>query len=832
MGSESDSILNELYDLLFEGLDVHIYWKDSTFHYIYCNPLQAHNAGFHHPQEMIGKTDYDIFPKTVADALKHNDQTVLDSGKSQVFEEEGVIGNRKFVFLTQKIPIIRNKEIKGIAGISFDITERKASEEKMRLAQKNAESTLYEILDNLPGHVYWKDKKGVFLGCNKAQVISAGFKTKSDIIGKTDHEFPWKANVKQIMESDQYVISTKKTITREEEAQIRGAKKSSIFLSKKAPLYNESGEVIGVLGISFDITDRKQMEKELHQAKIAAEAANNAKSEFLANISHDIRTPLTGIITFSCFLKKQDKLREEERKELAGDIYHASEQLLNLLNGVLEVVSADSATDHDLNLTSFNLREMLDGLIQLEKPAVKSHNLELRLSIDEKLPQFIVSDKMKVHRILLNLIGNAIKFTEKGTIKLSAKLQSKNQKKATVIFSVEDTGIGIPDEAQPQIFERFYKVNPSYKGKYTGTGIGLNIVQTYLQLLGGQIDFHSTFGKGTIFLVTLTFPLGDTPQEDPEDKAYKAMLIQEQEAILLEDEIYAVENPTIADADTANSALKILLVEDNPIALKSLKVLFMPYKLRIFEADNAEDAFELVKKEVFDLIITDIGLPGMQGDELVAKIRQLEKETGRVRGKITALTGHAVDGELAENCKKAGVDELVKKPMRPALLKTLLNPFMKMKPETAKPTHEPEPEIEPQEKPSSSQGGKLGVDLPDTEAQLFEIDHYPLLDLNVGVAVLGSEDFAKDILKNLNIDSISPELSGLKQAHEVGDWDRVSALAHKMKSGATFGTVRLYHALLYMERYIKAGHMNCAEALYTQMLRVIGETVEYLNKHL
>ncbi len=547
----------------------------------------------------------------------------------------------------------------------------------------------------------------------------------------------------------------------------------------------------------------KQVIEEIRRRSIKAEESSRAKTEFIANMSHDIRTPLTGIINFSRYLKEEDHLSEDARKELAGDTYNASEQLLKLLNGVLDVVSADTATDENVFHHSFDLFQMLDDIIQLEKPAVKSHLLTLRQSIDKTIPRYIVSDKIKLHRILLNLIGNAIKFTEKGYIELGATLQSKEVNSATIVFSVKDTGIGIPVEAQEQIFQRFYKVTPSYKGKYTGSGIGLHIVQKYVQLLGGDIKFHSIFGEGTTFLITLTFPIGEGVDEKSEDKSYKEMLRREEEDLLLEEQL-PLSSMTPA-VDTSNSNIKILLVEDNVTALKALKLLLMPYKLHVMEAQTAEDALELVKKEVFDLIITDIGLPEMQGDVLVEKIRLLEKKSSRQRGKIVALTGHAADRDMCDVCKKAGIDELFQKPIMPKHLENLLSPFMKeLKTTSSKP--EPVWKEVSEEKPFSLPKGKLGPDLPDTEAQLFKIDHYPLLDLKVGEAALGSEDFVRSILKDLKKDGIEPDLENLKKAHAMGDWESVGALSHKMKSGANVGTVRLYYAILYMEKYLKAGH--------------------------
>lgn len=569
---------------------------------------------------------------------------------------------------------------------------------------------------------------------------------------------------------------------------------------------------IAAIIIGSIFSRNKQVIEEIKRRSIKAEESSRAKTEFIANMSHDIRTPLTGIITFSRYLKDQEELSDAARKELASDTYNASNQLLNLLNGVLDVVSADTATDNKIFQNSFDLFQLIEDIIQLEKPAVKSHHLELRLFIDQSLPRYIVSDKTKLHRILLNLVGNAIKFTEHGNIELGATLQSKNDKIVTIVFSVKDTGIGIPEEAKAQVFERFYKASPSYKGKYTGSGIGLHIVQKYVQLLGGEIKFHSTFGKGTTFLVTLSFPIGEMPREEAENQPYK--------------KIEAPASVTVT-VDEIDSNIKILLVEDNTAAIKSLKLLLMPFKTHIMEAQTAEEAFELVKKESFNLIITDIGLPGMQGNDLVEKIRSMEKETNRQRGMIVALTGHAVDVEIADRCKRAGIDELFQKPMQPKILKNLLAPYLRISHEQTKSIDITETVFEKKYSP-----WVMDSDLPDTEAQLFEIKHLPLLDLKVGKAVLGSEEVARDILKDLKKDGIAPDLENLNKAHAVGDWDTVRGLAHKMKGGSTMGTVRLYYAFLYMERYLKAGYKYGAEALYSQMIQVIDETIEYLDEHL
>ncbi|KTC89179.1 sensory histidine-kinase / response regulator, partial [Legionella drozanskii LLAP-1] len=303
----SDLTQIELLEQLFDKMPVHIYFKNERFVYINCNTLQAIDAGFNSPQQMIGKTDYDIYPKALANLIRKNDKQVLHGGKPCIFDENtSELGLENLIYLTYKIPIIdKNGKPIGIAGISINITAQKLKEEKIELAKESAEITLAGILENLPGHVYWKNRDSVYQGCNLAQAKSAGFLAPAEVIGKTDNEMPWHHEASILRESDLMVIESKKTLTREEASQLANSDKVSIFLSKKSPLFNSKGEVIGILGISFDITDRKEMEEKLSHAKEAAEVASQAKTEFLENMRHDIRTPLTGIVGFADILKME-----------------------------------------------------------------------------------------------------------------------------------------------------------------------------------------------------------------------------------------------------------------------------------------------------------------------------------------------------------------------------------------------------------------------------------------------------------------------------------------------------------------------------------------------
>ena len=769
----------ELYRQTVEKMPVHIYWKDKNFQYINCNLQHAKNAGFQHTEEIIGKTDYDLFPKDKADLIRKNDIEVMTCGKPCVFEEPWLNhSDENIVFLTQKMPLTNeNGEVIGLAGISFNITERKASEDKMINNKKIVQRTLASIIDNLPGHVYWKDLNSVFQGCNYAQAKSAGFESPSELIGKTDYEMPWSKEADILRESDLAVMKSRESLTREEASKIANSDQVSIFLSKKTPLFDESGNVIGILGISFDITDSKKMEAEFHLAKEAAEAASRAKTEFIANMGHDIRTPLTGIIGMSHILEEEASLPDE--KEHATMINSSGEQLLGLLNGVLDLISADASTEDNVLHGSFDVRKTIHDLIELENPAIAARQLEIKSHVDESIPNYVVGDKMKLHRILLNLVGNAIKFTKAGHIAINAKLVSKQDDEVKIQFSVEDTGIGIPEELQDKVFDRFFKVSPSYKGLYTGNGIGLHIAQKYVDLLGGEIRLASSFGVGTSFIFVLPMKIGQKPEHEDNESSSDEPISSKLTPKVIKTPVSVADSPK--EPVNANQ-LQVLLVEDNDIAMTSLKYLFKAYDVQVNQAIDAETAYDLVKSQAFDLIITDVGLPGKQGDELTKMIRALEKETGRKPSVIIGCTGHTA-GELHQSYMDAGMNEVYTKPMSTEKLKKLMDTYGEPVGVEAVTTAEIEKsENVPHkdkgidsEKQSASvtTGGGLGPDLPDTEEELFQINQYPLLDLQVGIATFQNEPVAREIIQGVKEGSIMTDLPSIINAFRLRNWGEV-----------------------------------------------------------
>lgn len=389
--------------------------------------------------------------------------------------------------------------------LKLAVIGKSSSKELKVVENKNQIHYYLETLAScMPGNFYWKDASGHYLGCNKSLLQTLGFASKEDIIGKTDKDL-WPEQAETLLANDKKVMETGETVYLEETVKFKG-KGKRYFTVIKMPLRDDEGKIIGIAGNSLDITELQQTKKALIKAKEKAEAASQAKSVFISGMSHDIRTPLSGVIGMSELLEKHGD--SEKDRSFAHIIHTSSECLLFLLNDILEVVSADEVKEENINYVTFDLEKRLEHIKELISTTAELKKLKLDFSLDPKLPKYVISDRIKLDRILLNLVSNALKFTTEGCIKVSAKLLNTEADKINIEFSITDTGIGIPTDKIDKIFDRFYRINPPYSNKYEGYGIGLFIVEKYVSLLGGKISVESEFGEGTTFKVILPLKVG------------------------------------------------------------------------------------------------------------------------------------------------------------------------------------------------------------------------------------------------------------------------------------------------------------------------------------
>lgn len=363
----------------------------------------------------------------------------------------------------------------------------------------NFEPYLFESLINtIPGSVYWKDINGFYLGCNDVVIKKGNLSSRSQIVGKTDYDI-WPEFAEQIRKNDIEVIKQNITIETEETVVLKNGE-CFFFSSVKSPLRDNSGNIIGIIGNSIDIT-------ELKRAKQQAEAASQAKSQFLALMGHELRIPLTGIIS-TANLMLEAEIDGKESRELIKIIEDSGSYLLSTIDTILDFSKLE-AEKFEIFPANLNIKELMENICSILTASAREKKLTLETYYDPKLPPQIISDFRVIRHIMTNLIGNAIKYTEKGNIIVNIKVVQKTSESIKLEFIVEDTGIGIPKDKLDYIFDRFSQVENTYTRKQSrsGTGLGLSIVKKFVTLLNSQICVTSKVGKGSRFYFVADFAL-------------------------------------------------------------------------------------------------------------------------------------------------------------------------------------------------------------------------------------------------------------------------------------------------------------------------------------
>jgi len=632
---------------ILEKVPGHVYWKCIDGKFLGCNIQQAKSFGLTSIEEVIGKTDYDFCQTKDADYIRSVDKRVVTEGIELIVEEPifNKESGKTIYYLSKKSPLYDdNEKIIGVIGISIDASFKIQELQEAHHLKEEADVTLKTILSLMPGHVFWKNKDGVFLGCNTLQAQAIGYDSPAEAIGKTAYDTLPKDQADKITAVDKEIMAAGKSITIEEESDSVEGK--SIYLSKKVPLKNKNNQIIGILGVSFDITDRKKLETELLNAKKAAEAASQAKTEFLENMRHDIRTPLSGIVGFSELLKSESN--EPRIQEYAENLVASSHALLNLMDEVLEAVRVSSGEIPMLK-RKFNLAKTLEQVVALCQARAHEKRLNLSLSLDKPLPSFVIGDKIRLHRIVLELVSNALNFTDTGHVSIHVGLAKKENNQLVIEVTVSDSGMGIPKEKQQDIYVQFKRLTPSYQGIYKGAGLGLYVVKQFMDELGGEIYVKSELRQGTCFtcLIPLQVPLldNDSGIDDDEDlKTETPYMIPVRHPL--------TSTPRTAGVKPTVITTRVLVVEDNFIAQQVAKALLSQLACHVDIASNGEDALTLFEQNEYDLIFMDIGLgEGMDGYEVTYHIRK--QSNAKKNTPIIALTAHASE-DNKQRCIEIG----------------------------------------------------------------------------------------------------------------------------------------------------------------------------------
>jgi len=558
-----------------------------------------------------------------------------------------------FPFLTQgEWRLLRHSLSGAVWGaITYALLRRQAkllakrSQFKDKLALER--NLLRTVTDNIPDSIFAKDSQGRYVFVNPAFTKLHGATSPNDLLGKTAFDLFPAERASHLHAADLEVMQGDGTPVEGERSIEDSQGNLKWILMTKVPLVDEHGKVVGIVGVNRDVTRRKLVESQLQQAKDAAEAANQAKSTFLATMSHEIRTPMNGILGMT-ELVLDTELTSEQRDNL-GLVRLSAESLLTVINDILDF-SKIEAGKLDIESIPFDLRESLGETMKALAFRAHQKGLELIYEVQPDVPEAVVGDPGRVRQIVVNIVGNAIKFTECGEILLSVMQEEESAETVSLHFTVKDTGVGIPLDKQEKIFEPFSQADGSMARKYGGSGLGLTICARLVERMGGRIWVESQPGQGSTFHFTIRLALQSS----------------------------RLARPTPLQPEELHN-LPVLIVDDNFTNRRVLQGMLNRWGMRPTAVEGgrtALQALEIAKStgRAFPLILLDGQMPEMDGFAL-AEVIQKDRELVGAAIMMLTSAGHAGD---AARCRELGISAYLVKPIRQGeLLESILSVLQK-----------------------------------------------------------------------------------------------------------------------------------------------------------
>ena len=746
-----------LYSSLVESLPIHVLRKDLDGRFTYANQSFCELIG--KPlEEVVGKTDFDLYPAELAEKYRLNDRKVAETGELfEDVEENRQDGETHYVHVMKSAVRDASGTIIGVQLIFWDVTKRKKAE----AALEQERYLLNTMMDNLPHNIYFKDRESRFIRINKALTDCFGLSDHSEALGKTDFDYFTEEHARPAMADEQEIMRSGRPIVEKEERETWASGHTTWATTTKMPLYDDQGQIVGTFGISRDITEQKRAEEALRNsemkfrtlfdssrdaimllapqekflsgnpaaielfacenqqqftsctpadlsperqpdgtsssekaarimaiameagshffewkhkridgteflatvlltrmelegekllqatvrdvtkekraaealraAKEAAEAASRAKSDFLAHMSHEIRTPMNAIIGVT-ELVLDTELTQSQRNYLRM-VEESADSLLSVINDILDF-SKIEAGKLELQRSEFDLRESLGDTLRSLAFRAHGRGLELASHVHADVPQCLIGDAGRLRQVVVNLVGNAIRFTEAGEVVVEVRCESESDDRVILQFAVTDTGIGIPEEKRGTIFDAFEQADSSPTRQYGGTGLGLAISSRLIKRMDGRIWVESELGRGSTFRFTARF------EPARGEAAAKAGL------------------PVFRDT-------RVLAVDDNATNRLILEEMLANWGMRPTAVAGARDALRLLRQaheagDAFRLVVTDANMPELDGFYLAEQIRQEGLFGNTV---IMMLTSGNQSGDVSR-CEQLGVTAYLLKPIK------------------------------------------------------------------------------------------------------------------------------------------------------------------------
>jgi len=723
---------------------------------LYSNQVMSDNFGYSEIElkgmeikQLISPDDKDILKK------------ILQQDAPESFETLGIRKDESSFVVELSCKHIHKDGHIYNSIVFHDITLRKNVE--IELVQSEREyKTLFEDSKDA---IYISSRNGHLLDVNKAAIELFGY-LKEEMLNLKSKELY--ANPEDRTKF-QIAIEIKGAV-RDYEVDLK-RKNGDIIkcLLSSSVRYGPGKVMIGYQGIIRDITALREAQ-ELAKAKELAEKSSKMKAQFLANMSHEIRTPMNAVFGMTNLLLGSEL--NERQKEYVNFIRNSSDHLLVLINDILDFSKID-AGKIEFEESEFSIKELVRNMTGTLQIRLEGKNVEFKTNLDENVPEYIMGDAIRLNQVLLNLLTNAEKFTEKGSIELDIELLDESEQNVSLSFSVKDTGIGISKQKLETIFESFTQVNQDADKKYEGTGLGLAISKQLVELQGGSISVESKESIGSLFRVILQFKKG---LHDP-----------------------SLEEPQVLDfiPEGELESLNILIVEDNVLNLKVTTETILKWgnKTSMDTAMNGKIAVAKSKKKKYDLIIMDVQMPLVDG---FAATRQIRKKlySKNKHTPILAMTAYATSGD-AEKCISAGMNDFISKPFNP---QNLLNKIVKLTNasfKTKETTAQPKPSVE-------------------TTGQTINTSF-----LN---SVTGDNAHLRDEMIRTLLEETPVEVDKMHRQLEDSNLKGLAATAHKFKTSATlFGNKEL-------EKDLKSIEVNIKQEKNIEIIPMLLGRVEKISK--